>query len=172
MADEPPSRQQLAGVALVFDRKAARVMALLVTIVVLFGLGFEVSRSSLAQKRSAQKGELLLYPWRTFGKELESHPRGKIGLSGDLRTRYHMTGGTETAIARLALVRRDVRVDVTTQLPAGLDTAIASRMSYESWLREMPSRLLNVSADANRSSGIESATFIPKYYHGRNTGTT
>ena len=36
-------------------------------------------------------------------------------------------------------------------------------------LRLSPSRLPRVSADWNRSSGMERATFIPQYYHGMNS---
>jgi hypothetical protein len=128
----------IAGVALVAGRRPARVAALLVAYLVVYGVGFEVSTSSLAQKWSVQSGQLLLYPWRTFRAELNALPPGKITLSSDLRRKYKMTGGTARSIAKLALGRRNVRTGASDTFPSDSQAAIATRATYSLWLREMP----------------------------------
>jgi hypothetical protein len=126
------------GVALVAGRRLPRVVALVLAYLIVFGVGFEVSRTSLARKRAVLTSELLLYPWRTFREELNAHSARVVMLSWDLRGQYRMTATTRSSLAKLALGRRGVSVGVARDLPAGADAAIASRDSYLAWLREMP----------------------------------
>ena len=139
----------LGAVALVAGQRRARVAALLVAYVALFGFGFEQTRTSLAQKRAVQTGELLLYPWRTFRGELNALTSPTIALSRDLQFRYQMSATPRTSLARLALVREDVHVVRAGALPANVDVAIASREAYAAWLTKMPALAATATYDRN-----------------------
>lgn len=128
----------LSGAALLAGRRTPRVAALLVAYLILYGVGFEISRASLAGKWAAQTSQLLLYPWRTFREELNAPPASSVMLSSDLRTDYRMSGATKGSLARLVLGRQNVSVGVTQDLPRDAPVAIASRDSYLAWLHELP----------------------------------
>jgi hypothetical protein len=128
----------LSALALVAGGQRARVAALLVTYLALFGLGFEFNRTRLAQHQAAQKSDLLLYPWKAFRDELEANPPHSVAFSPDLQWRYQMTATTQAAIGRLALRTRDLRVKLSREIPVHADVAIASRPAYQHWLRAEP----------------------------------
>lgn len=136
--------------ALVAGRRRARIVALLVTYLGFFGLGFELNRTSLAQHQAAQKGELLRYPWEAFRDEFEADRPQTIALSPDLQWRYQMSATTRAAIARLALGRRDLRVELSRELPVHADVAIASRQVYRRWLRQEPALAASAQTDPAR----------------------
>jgi hypothetical protein len=127
------------GVLTLFATGArARIAALLVTFVLLFGLGFDFNRTLLGRHKAAQKGHLLLYPWQTFHDELDAARPVRIALSIDLHTRYGMTGTTRSSIASLALGRRNLKVSLASELPVRADMAIATLESYRRWKHQEP----------------------------------
>jgi hypothetical protein len=133
--------------ALLAGGRRARIVALLVTYVACFGLGFELNRASLAHHQAAQKGELLRYPWEVFRDELEADSARTIALSPDLQWRYRMSAATRAAIARLALGRQDLRVELSRDLPLHADVAIASRRAYREWLLQDPALAVTTETD-------------------------
>ncbi|MCZ6507386.1 MAG: hypothetical protein O7A04_04980 [Acidobacteria bacterium] len=137
----------LSGVAVVARRRGSRVAALLVAYLIFFGVGFEITRVSLAKHWAVQKGELLLYPWKTFRNELNAAPSPTIALSRDLQSYFHMSATTRSSLGRLALGRRDFRVVSVRHLPANADVAIASRYAYETWRRQVPALAATASFD-------------------------
>lgn len=137
----------VSWVALVVSRRRARVAALLIAFTVFFGTGFEISRASLAKHWAVQKGELLLYPWKTFHDELNAVPARKIVLSRELQWRYHMSATTRSALARLSLRRPDLDITLARDLPADAEVAIASRYVYRQWRRRLPALAATASFD-------------------------
>ncbi len=128
----------LSWLALSVNRPGARLAALLVVVMALFGLGFEFNRSSLSKRLAVQKAELLLYPWQVFGERLARERPRTIALSSDLQSRYRMSAATRSALARLALRRRDVEVELFSDLPDEVDAVIASREIYRQWRKQAP----------------------------------
>ena len=128
----------LSGLALVAGRRRARVAALLVAYLAFFGVGFEITRVSLAKKWARQTGALLLYPWQTFRNELNATPWRTIALSRDLQHYFHMSAVTRSALGHLVLGRSDFHVVSVRSVPTGADMAIASRYAYDTWRRQMP----------------------------------
>ncbi len=136
----------LSGLALVTGRRRARVAALLVAYLAFFGVGFEITRVSLAKKWPVQMGELLLYPWQTFRNELNATPWHTIALSRDLQHYFHMSAVTRSALGHLALGRRDFEVFSVGRVPDA-DVAIASRYAYDTWRRQTPALAATASFD-------------------------
>jgi hypothetical protein len=128
----------LSALALSASGRRARVAGLLVAYFAFFGLGFEFNRTRLAQHQAAQKGELLLYPWRAFSDELEANPPGTVAFSPDLQWRYQMTATTQAAIGRLAMGTRNLAVTLSREVPKHADVAIASKPAYQHWVRAEP----------------------------------
>ena len=138
----------LSCLALVVASRRARVAGLLVAYVAFFGVGFEFNRTRLAQRWTAQTGELLLYPWTAFRGELEAARPRTVALSPDVAWRYHMSGPTRGSLARLALRRRDVTVVLSRDLPVEADVAIVSREVYRKWRRQAPELAATARVDA------------------------
>jgi len=126
------------GASLIAGRREGLVASLLLAFCVLFGPGFEATRSNLAANWNVQTGRLLLYPWRAFRDELNTRNARRVVLSPDLRGHYRMSGVTRASLARLALGRANISVDIARNLPKEAPAAIASRESYRAWVRELP----------------------------------
>jgi hypothetical protein len=133
--------------ALGAGRPSVRVAALAVVFVAVFGAGFAVSWTSLAQHRAVQTGKLRAYPWRTFAEEIADVPAATIGISRDFHVRLEMTAQARSSLARLALKRRDVWVRLSGDFPADADLAIASRDYWRRW-RQQSGPLEGVLADS------------------------
>jgi len=139
----------LAVFALVAACREARVAALLLAVLAAFGPGVVANRAALSARWAAQSGDLLLYPWREFGDAIRAARPRRIALSPDLFTQYRMAHRARTAVARLAVGRRDFRVRLDGNLPRSADLAIASPAAYERWRQEMPA--LAATAERDRS---------------------
>jgi hypothetical protein len=139
----------VSGVALVASRRRVRVTALLVAYLMFFSVGFELTRAGLAKRWAVQKGELLLYPWKTFRSELDAAPSRVVALSRDLGSYYRMSGTARGGLGHLALGRRDFSVVSAGRLPATLDVAIASRYAYDEWRLHTPALARALEATAS-----------------------
>lgn len=129
----------LGALVLVVHRRRARVAALLVAFLLFFGVGFEVTRTSLTRNWTAQRSALMLHPWRSFREQLDATAWDTIALSRDLRSYFRMvpptTGGS---VASLALDRTHFRVFTTDEVPVDVDAAIASQYVYDEWRQRLP----------------------------------
>ncbi len=128
----------ICSLALVINRPRARVVALVVAFLVFFAPGFEHNRYSMASRQAAQTGELLQYPWRVFGPQINEVPSSTIHITTDLLARYRMSALTKGSLAALTLGRRDVHVSMSRELRPDADVAIASRFLYDRWKRAYP----------------------------------
>jgi hypothetical protein len=128
----------LGGLSLLVAGRSARVAALLVAFLAFFGLGLETNRESLVRGWARQRGDLLVYPWRSFHDELEAARPRTIAFSRDLHGHFKMAAGSHMALASLMLDRRDFKLRLVRDLPRGSDVAIASPLAYRAWLREAP----------------------------------
>ena len=137
----------LGGVALVASRRRAWVTALLVAYLAFFGVGFEITRASLAENWAEQVSDLLLYPWQTFRNELNTTPSQTIAISRDLQGHFQMSATTRSSLAALALGRQDLHVVAVDHLPTNADVALASRYTYDSWRRQTPALEATASFD-------------------------
>lgn len=124
--------------ALVAASREARLAALLLALLSLFGPGFAVNARALAERRALQTGDLLLYPWREFRSELVAAQPRKVHLSMDLYARYGMAHRARSAVAGLALERERIGVSLDHALPRDVDFAIASPAAFERWVAERP----------------------------------
>jgi hypothetical protein len=124
-----------AGVAAKLE---ARLAALLLALLLLFGPGLAVNTRSLAARQAIQTGDLLLYPWRAFSAELDAERPRKVHLSMDLYARYGMAERARSAVAGLALGRAKIGVGLGHALPGDVDLAIASPAAFERWVKERP----------------------------------
>lgn len=138
----------LAGagaLALVAGSKPARVAALGLAYIALFGPGFEFNRASLVKRWALQTGELLVYPWRTFATEIAGTPNARVAISRDLDEYFNMSARTRTALAHVTLGRSDLFVykalsptAYMADSPNPADLAIASRYTYDTWVQHEP----------------------------------
>jgi hypothetical protein len=124
--------------ALVAASREARVAAVLLALLALFGPGFAVNARALAARQAIQTGDLLLYPWREFRAELDAAQPRKVHLSMDLYARYGMAHRARSAVAGLALGRERIGVGLDHALPPGVDFAIGSPAAFERWVAERP----------------------------------
>lgn len=125
-------------VAMLAEHREIRVVGVLLGCLALFGLGVEFNRSSLARKLSYQTGNLLLYPWTAFRDELNREGVKRIAISNDVQWRYRMSATTRRALANVGLRRKNVWVQLASELPRDVDVAIASRPAYGFWRAELP----------------------------------
>ena len=139
----------VAALALVAASREARIAALLLAALAFFGPGVAANQAALSARWAAQSGDLLLYPWRQFGDSIRAARPRRIALSPDLFTQYHMAHRARTAVARLAVGRRDFRVRLDGNLPRQVDLAIASPAAYERWRQELPA--LAATAERDRA---------------------
>lgn len=128
----------LAAFAFAAHRRRARLVALALVFLSVFALGFDFNRRALAERQSAQRTELLLFPWRVFRAELEADPPRIVALAPQLAWRYHMTAQTRGSIARLALRRGDLYVTLSSEPGADVDVAIGDGDNYRDWRRRVP----------------------------------
>ncbi|GMU63955.1 MAG: hypothetical protein AMXMBFR36_02290 [Acidobacteriota bacterium] len=128
----------VATFALVAASREARLAALLLVLLALFGPGFAVNARALAARQAIQTGDLLLYPWREFRSELDAARPRKVHLSMDLYARYGMAERARSAVAGLALGRERIGVGLDHALPRDVDLAIGSPAAYERWRLEQP----------------------------------
>lgn len=128
----------IAVFALVAASREARLAALLLVLLALFGPGFAINARALAARQAIQTGDLLLYPWREFRSELDAARPRKVHLSMDLYARYGMAERARSAVAGLALGRGRIGVGLDHALPRNVDLAIGSPAAYERWRLEHP----------------------------------
>jgi len=128
----------IALLAFVAASREARLAAVLLALLALFGPGFAVNARALAARQAIQTGDLLLYPWRAFRAELEAARPRKVHLSMDLYARYGMAHRARSAVAGLALGREKIGVGLDHALPRDAGVAIASPAAFERWVAERP----------------------------------
>ncbi len=133
--------------ALGSSRPRVRLALVLLVTVALLGVSFQASARALDHRTTAQRGELILYPWRVFEGEIRAAQPRRIQVSPDLLWRLHMLGGTYEWTAEFVFGREELEVVMGRAAPWDADLAIASRPAYTEWLREMPGLAATASFD-------------------------
>ncbi len=126
--------------ALWFRHRNVRFALLVACLLLLFGVGLERNRVYLMKHLSAQRGDLILYPWRTFQEVIEAEKPQSIQVSPELFRKRRMVGPlwAREHIARMFFRRRDLKMWQSRVLSPEADLAIAGRHDYNAWRRQIP----------------------------------
>ncbi|MCP4203696.1 MAG: hypothetical protein GY769_17400 [bacterium] len=131
----------LLAASAVWNRdRTLRFVLLVAALLLLFGVGFENNRLALSKHLTAQRGDLILYPWRAFRDVIEAERPSSIQVSPELFRKRRMGGQlvVRESIARLSFRRADLQVWQSRLLSPEVDVAIAGRYSFDSWREQVP----------------------------------
>ena len=125
-------------VALLRTRSWVAIMAIL--LLLLFGPSFQRVQQTSKPRLLAQRGDLILYPWQIFQREIQSVRPETIVVPPELWRVYNMVGQKKTReqIAQIFFHRQDLRMWQHREIDPEVDLAIAAPDIFKSWRRQIP----------------------------------
>ena len=128
-----------ATVALLLARHA-RPAWMFILLLVLFGPGFVRVQQSAAHRILLQRGDLILYPWVTFGEEIEDARPAAVAISPEIWNGYRMAGkrATRQTIARIFFRRQYLLTPQVNSVGPDVSYAVAGPRALRAWRRQIP----------------------------------